>query len=474
MRQLTGQDAIYFHIETPRQPMHITSILFFTPSGDSSQFDYHNYKDFFASRLHLVDTFRQRIIHTPLKLDHPYWIEDPDFDINFHLHRFALPKPGGWKEFCNLHSHIFAQPLDKTRPLWEIYLVEGLDTIKDLPKGSFALIVKAHHAAIDGVSGANMISEMFNKTPEFEPPKTLVPWNPEPAPTDKEMLKQMVINTAKQPRLIANVLSRLVSDAQKLKRFALKEKKEIKDFYGSFEVPRTRFNTTITSRRSWDGIELPLQEVRSIGKALHEKVTINDVMLTICSGALRYYLQEKNELPDIPLVTAIPVSVRKEHERSNMGNRISMMYAQLATMEADPGERLKVMHKNALLAKKISKQQSSEMYNDSLQILPNLLGEKAVSFYYQTQDSIPWPIKANLTITNVPGPRENLYMPGAQLKSIYLAAPSVDSLGLFIGIFSYMDTITINAICCHEIMPDAHLFAGYLSQAFSELCDIYL
>ena len=465
MQQLTGLDVSYLYLDAPNQPVHIVCLFIFDAGSGKEKFNFKAYRELMASRLHVSRIFRQRLVETPLHLDYPYWIEDPDFNLDFHIHRMALPKPGGWEELKDLYRHILVLPLDRSRPLWNMYLVEGLDSIKGISPDSFAMIMKVHHVAIDGISGAHILNNILD--PTITPRKLQAPvWSPDSMPDEIELLKKSMVNTIKRPLQVKKLISQVKQGGINLIGRAFSGK--IQHASIPFDVPMTRFNGAISSHRAWDSISCSLAEVKAIGKAADSKITVNDVVLTLCAGALRRYLADKNELPSHPLIALVPVSIRSTQETMSMGNRISTMLIKLATTEKYPEKRLEMSHKYANSAKAVFAGFDDEMLADSLEALPYLLGGAAALLYRKTQKK-NWPQLFNLVITNVPGPFNPLYANGIPLKSVYLSGPIIDGNGLFIGIFSYAGLLTINVNVCKNMMPDVEVFTNYLKESLREL-----
>src|SRR5688572_4650935 len=237
MQQLSGMDASFVYLETGTAPMHVAGISIYDPStAPGGKVSFKEILAAVESRLHLARTFRQRMVRVPLDLDHPYWIEDPDFDLEFHVRHIALPKPGDWQQLCTQVARLQARPLDLTRPLWEMYVIEGLESIAGLPHGSFALLTKIHHAAIDGVSGAELASAIHDLTPDGEPPPPDTAWAPDEVPGARELLRRSLGHRALGPLKLGRLLLEAVPAAVHARE---EQKKHPADPAG---VPRTRWN----------------------------------------------------------------------------------------------------------------------------------------------------------------------------------------------------------------------------------------
>ena len=285
-------------------------------------------------RMHLARVFRQRLVRVPFDLDHPYWIEDPDFDLEFHVRHIALPAPGDWRQLCIQVARLVSRPLDLERPLWEMYVIEGLDNVAGVARGSFALVTKVHHAAIDGMSGMEMTTAIHDETPVSESPSVDDGWRPGTVPSNAELLWRAGMNNARRPMHAGRVMSRAVPQLGRLQRQV--QRRTITP--PPTTIPRTRWSGPVSAHRVFDGVKFPLDDLR----AMKERVpgaTINDVVLTVVGGALRTYLLSKGELPTDPLIAMAPISVRSEAERGAAGNMVSGMFTTLGTDVADPQRR---------------------------------------------------------------------------------------------------------------------------------------
>ena len=465
MQQLSALDALFLHLETSSSPMHVGGVSIFTPEKKGARIDYEKYREFLSSRLHLVRTTRERLVMVPFGLGSPYWVEDPNFDLDFHLHHMALPAPGGWKELCKLAAHIFAIPLDRERPLWEFTIVEGLNTIEGIPEGSIALISKIHHAAIDGASGTEMASAILDPTPQPKELPTPIPWKSEPLPTGQELLQKTLSNIAQNPieffRMIPDTLKSIATAG------ALWKIKKIKPPSMPFVAPRTIFNHTVTPHRVWDSATFDLPRVKKIKNAL--EMTVNDIVLGICSGALRKYLLHRGKLPKQSLTAMLPVNVREEHEQGTQGNKVSGLIVKLATNQTDIQKRVETIHDSTVSSKIYHNATDAKKLIDYNEFIPYSLGNLASRFYTSFDISQKINPVFNLVITNVPGPQFPLYFNGAKMLRNMGMAPILDGLGLLIVIQSYNGTLSISSTSCKEIMPDIEVFTEYLRESLAEI-----
>jgi diacylglycerol O-acyltransferase / wax synthase len=461
MEELSGLDASFLYLETPKIPMHIGGVAILEGS-----LSFDDFKQFVADRLHTVDKLTQKLVTVPLSLDRPYWVEDPDFDINLHLHRTALPRPGGWKELRYLASHIFSQQLNRERPLWEFIFVEGIDTITQVPKGSVALISKVHHAGFDGKSGEDLMSMLFDisPTPRKIPVKLTKQVDAVPGPLG--LMAKSAYNFVTRPTKLPGLL--WDTGKATLKAGYMTRIQGIKMPTLPFRAPKTRFNDTVELERVWNSAILDVNRVKALRKAV-DGATLNDVILAICAGALRRYLLEKNELPTKPLVAMVPVSTRTAQEKNAMGNKVSAMYIQLATDEEDPVRRLKKIYVNTQVGKLYQEAVDAKSLMGYAELIPFGLAGVAARFYSRAAIAKHHNPFFNVVITNVPGPQIPIYLAGHKLIVNMGTAPIFDGMGLIIPICSYNGVLSISPTSAANLMPDLDDFTRYIRESANEL-----
>jgi WS/DGAT/MGAT family acyltransferase len=465
MQQLSAQDATFLHLESPRTPMHIGSLAIY---DQSSAPDGHvTFKSILAmtqERLGLARSFTERLVHVPLGLDHPYWVSDPDFDLEYHIRHIALPKPGDWRQLWIQVARLQSRPLDMDRPLWEFTVIEGLDNLDGVPAGAFGILAKVHHSAIDGVSGAEMTAAVHDLEPEAPPPDAPAPPS-DVVPRDLELLARAGVNSVRQPFRMAPAIRETVPALRRWVETFQKDDVTLPAVPG--RVPGTRFNTEVSPHRVVIGTRFDLDEVKSI-KNMVEGATINDAILTICAGGLRRYLDYHGDLPEESMTAMAPISVRSDEEQAVAGNRVSAMVVRLRTDIVDDVERLGAIREATRGSKELTNAVGARLMTDYGSFIPAATAGLASRLATRIATNSSRPL-VNCTITNVPGPQIPLYSAGAKLLDLYGTGPIVDGMGLIIPVFSYCGGITVSATSCREIMPDPERFIACVEESFEDL-----
>ncbi|MEN3974505.1 wax ester/triacylglycerol synthase family O-acyltransferase [Emcibacter sp. SYSU 3D8] len=472
MDQLSATDASFLYSENERTANHVGGMYIYDQStAPGGLVTFKGILSHLAARLHLVPRYRQKLMHVPGNLDHPYWIDDPKFDIEYHVRHMALPKPGDWRQLLIQTSRLYDRPLDMARPLWVLYVIEGLDNVEGLPPGSFAVVTKTHHALIDGVSGTAMATAIHETTPDAPDPDP-VAWTPEKAPTEFELLTRSYLNNLGQPMKFMQLMGEVSPAAQRLLDGLSSSRFKVPEAIG--QVPRTRFNGNVSGHRVLAATSFPIKDLREIKNTV-AGATINDVILTIGGGALRRYLLDKNELPDKPLITLSPIAVRasKDPTSSAMasapGNEVTGMLVSLATDLKDPLARLQSVHDSAANSKELTSAIGAKLMTDFTQFVPSvtagLASRLASTLGLATRVA---PI-VNTVLTNVPGPQMPLYFCGAEMVNQYSLGIVQDGMTLFHGILSYNGKLSITAMSDREVMPDPAFYQECLEEAFREL-----
>jgi WS/DGAT/MGAT family acyltransferase len=465
VQQLTGIDASFLYFETPRSPGHIFSVYIYDPStAPGGKVTFKGILDHYRRRLHVTRTFRQKLVTVPFGLDHPYWIEDADFDLEFHVRHIALPAPGDWRQLCIQIARLHSRPLDMSRPLWEATVIEGLDNVPGVPPGSFAVMQKIHHAAVDGVTLLEITSAVHDTAPDADRPPPDTTWRPEPEPSPLTLLTRAAVNNATRPGHFARVMGRTFPATQAVQRRV--RRGELDAPAGS--APRTRFNGEVTGHRVIDARRFDLAEIKRIKSAV-PGATVNDAVLTLVGGALREYLSAKGELPDESLRVMVPISVRSAEQAGTAGNQVATMVALLGTDIADPLKRLEAVRASTSQSKAYSEAVGARSMSEFAEFLPGglaaLAARGAARFHMATRGT---PV-VNCVVSNVPGPQVPLYFAGARLEFFFGGAAVVDGMGLLQGVTSYCGEVVLSVVSDRQIMPDPAVYADCLDQSYKDL-----
>jgi diacylglycerol O-acyltransferase len=442
MDRLSGLDASFLYLETPAQLLHVCGLIVLDPSTMPDGYSFDAMRDEIDSRVHDVAAFTRKLRKVPLKLDHPIWVKDQHFDIDRHVHRLALPQPGGYDELVELAGHLAGQPLDRSRALWEMWVIEGY--ADDL----VAVFSKMHHATVDGVSGSNLISHLCSL--EADAPPMSVGGNGTFGrdPRELELFGRGLVSNLKKPIDAARLLTPSVDLLTK----TIGRARSGTAMAAPFSAPRTSFNGTITGHRTIGFADMSLEDIKAVKTA--SGTTVNDVVLAVSGGALRSYLESRGELPSNSLLATVPVSVRSESKRSAGANKVSALFARLGTDVEDPLERLEEMAE----ANKNAKEHHSAIGADSLQdwaefAAPRTFG-LAVRAYAGLRLAERHPVVHNLVISNVPGPPVPLYFMGARIDALYPLGPVFHGAGLNVTVMSNRGSVHVGIIACRESMPD--------------------
>jgi diacylglycerol O-acyltransferase len=460
MQRLSGLDAGFLYMETPTSFMHVASLIVVDPASSPVPWDFDRVRELYRQRLDQAPPFRRRLVEVPLGIHHPLWIEDPDFNLDWHLRHIMLPKPGGTAELTRLVADLVAIPLDRTRPLWEAWVIEGL------ANGHAGLLTKVHHAAIDGASGEELMIALLDLTPQMEQkPAPETPWQPDRLPTDTEMLGYGLWSLAQQPALAVKTIRNTVEVALQLRdRFAPAESPTPSL---PLTAPRTCFNHTLTPNRSLGLQTLSLSRVKAVKNAAG--CTVNDVVLALCAGALRVYLDERGEHPEQPLLAMVPVSVRSTDEQGALGNKVSTAFASLATDIDDPVERLRTIHESMATAKEAQELIGADALQNWVEFAAPAVAAQAARLYTSLHLADRHRPLFNVTISNVPGPPFPLYVAGARVVATNPIGPIFDGAGLNITVMSYLDRLDFGLLACPDLLPDVDHLADAISDALVEL-----
>jgi diacylglycerol O-acyltransferase len=471
VQQLTGLDAAFLAMETHAVFGHVGSIAVLDPSTSPDPVTLEKVTRLIESRLHLIPPFRRRLATVPLGLDQPYWIEDPHFDIEYHVRELALPEPGDDRQLAEQAARLHARPLDRARPLWELYLIHGLHG------GRKAIYSKVHHAAIDGVSGGDLLSAILDLSPEgreVEPEA----WSGERQPSSVSMLTHSALSLAFQPLRAARLTYGLARSLPTLAKSPARPHLPVVDRLlgrdaglvlqsGSLRAPPTPFNKPISPHRRWAFGSLPLADVKAVKNAAGG--TVNDVVMALSTGALRRWLIDHEALPEVPLVAAIPVSVRTDAEAGTGGNKVTTMMAPLPTHLADPVERLHACTAVMRSAKEHGALPATLLSDITEFAMPALAGQAArLAARVRLLERVnPF----NLFVSNVPGPNIPLYYAGSRLLGYYPLSAIADGQGLNITVCSLDNQLHFGIIADRELVPDVDRLMDYLSEELQVLLD---
>jgi diacylglycerol O-acyltransferase len=436
MRQLSGMDAAYLALDSATVATHLGCLCVIDPPADGPALSLRKLTELVASKLPLLPPFRRRLAEVPFGLDQPYWVEDPDFDIGFHVRELTLPEPGNDRQLAAAAAGLHERPLDRTRPLWQIHLIHGLAS------GQQAAYMKVHHAAIDGIAGSNLLVALLDLAPQPYEAPVVDPWRPDTEPGALRLLARSVGSAARQPRRLA----RLSADVLRL----------LPDLVNSparprFLAPHTPFNNMLGPRRRWAFGSLPMSRVEQVKNSAG--VTVNDVVLALCAGALRRWLSDHHTLPAGPLLAGVPVSTRTNKHTATEGNQLSKVVAPLPTHVCAPAERLRAAHEAMGAAKEQFHGMPTDVLTDIAECTMPAVA-KRVSRLASRVRLLEHIRPLNLFVSNVPGPSMEMYIGGARLDAVYPLSTIADGQGLNITVVGSFDKLTIGILADPEQVPD--------------------
>jgi diacylglycerol O-acyltransferase len=462
VKQLTGLDGSFLYMETPTTFGHVSGLAVYQrPSPDFDPFAAVYRR--FASMVGVLEPMRRRVVEVPMNLDHPYWIDDPNFDLDYHIRHMSLAPPGRPDQLADQIARIVGRPMDRTRPLWEVYVIEGLED------GTWALLTKYHHATIDGASGVMMIKMLNDLTPDAPPRAESPPWEPESIPSDAELLRLTFANMVRNPLKALRLQLRIVRDlaaaagapavssaasqaGTAIGSLGRRDDPEPRVALPTSTAPPTPWNRSITAHRRFAMRNAKLSDLKRLKDATGG--TLNDVVMAICAGALRAYLLEHDALPDRPLRAMVPVSIRTGEEEDTWTNRVSGLVVDLPTDEPDPLKRVAKCKDAMDEAKRQFELVPAAALVDIQQYSSPVVATAAsrMAARLKLADRINPPV--NVAISNVPGPRQPLYLEGARMVTYIPVSTIGDGQGLNITVHSYLDELEFGLISCRELVPD--------------------
>jgi WS/DGAT/MGAT family acyltransferase len=460
MEKLSGLDATFLYLETPSLHMHVSMAAVFDPSTVPGGYSFDKLRALVSSRLVLAPIFRRRMVEVPFRLGHPYWVDDPTFDLDYHMRRAALPSPGGMEELSRFVGDVCSRQLDRSKPLWEMHIVEGVQG------GRIALVTKIHHCTIDGVSGAELLTQLFDLEPDTAPREPVAePPISERLPSDAQLIAQALVARLTRPVGITRLAwrtGRAVLDVRRVRQSGGSGRAAL-----PLTTPRTSLNGSVTPHRRVALSTISLDDVKRLKRACD--TTVNDVVLAVCTGALRRYLIDGNELPDDPLVATVPVSVAPAVGNRPGANKVSAMFVALPCQIEDPLKRLLTIRDSTKGAKDEHNALGADvLLNWAEHATPNVFSAAARAYTRLKLAERHRPIHS-LVISNVPGPDFPLYLAGAELAAGFPLGPVMDGAGLNITVMSYRGVLNWGLMACAETVPRVAALAAYIPDALDDL-----
>jgi diacylglycerol O-acyltransferase len=467
MKQLGILDAAFINLEQTNTPQHVGGLGIYDPSTAPGGFV--RFKDVIASferRLGKMPLFRTRIVEVPGGLDRPYWVKDANFDVEFHLRHIALPEPGDWRQLCIQVARLHSRPLDLSRPLWEAYIIEGLDNIPNLPAGCFAVYTKMHHALVDGAGGSSFMTALHDlqANPGTDDETEEGPRLVDTTPSVAELLSRASVNSLKNGLQLVRGTAR---NTLAIGKYALDiSRKQIPA--PDVSAPKTILNRPVGPHRVFDAAEFPLDGFKQIKNAAG--VTLNDVALGVIGGALQRYLQSKGEAPaEGSLATAIPLNMRTRRDMTEDNNQVGAVFATLHTDISDPLERLHAIQE-ATAEAKVSGEASPMVDAMKLAgVFSPALSKAAAGFWARNELSRFIPMNISTCISNVAGPDFPLYCAGAKMVDYYGLGVLTPGMGIFHLVFSYYGTVSLSVLADRDIMPDPQNYHDFLVESYKEI-----
>lgn len=467
MKQLGVLDTAFVNLEHPNTPQHVGGMGIYDPSTAPGGFvRFKGVIANFERRLKKHSIFRSRLVNVPGKLDRPYWVQDANFDVEFHIRHLALPQPGDWRQLCILIARLHARPLDMSRPLWEAYIIEGLDNIPGVPKGGFAIYTKMHHSLVDGAGGSSIMSVIH----DLEPDPEAVPEAPETvmvdiAPSPLYLGTATAVNQLKNSVKMLGGAANTLADLGKLAWGVARKRIPMP----SITSPRTRFNTPVGPYRVFEAAEFSLEDVKLVKN--HSGVKINDVVLSVVGGAMRKYLQHHNELPEDSLAVSIPLNMRTRRGVSDENNQVGSVFVEVHTELDDPLARLKAIYQSSQDAKAFGENSPLVDVLRLAGVMPPAMTRPIVNTYVNNELTQHLPLGISSVVSNVAGPPFPLYSAGAQMVRYYGLGLLTPGVGLFHLVFSSSGVVTMSILGDRDSMPDPAFYRECVEKAFQELLD---
>ncbi len=458
-QRLSAPDRTFLDLEKPNTHMHVAATAIFESASlktAAGGLDIERLRSYVASRLHLIPRYRQRLAHVPLS-NHPVWVDDQHFNIHYHVRHTSLPKPGGIDLLKRLSGRIMSQQLDRAKPLWEFWVIEGLDG-----GDKFALFQKAHHCMIDGISGVDLMTVLMSPSADdsFE---SIALRRPRPVPSSFDLVSGEIMRRVREPLSLLGELPDAVVRPRRALRTLREDVEAVGEAIGATmtTTSETPFNKPIGPHRRFDWCEMKLADVKAVKDSLGG--TVNDVVLATATGAVRRFLQAKDiDCSTLNIRANVPVSVRAKEERGTLGNRIALWMTDLPVDEEDPVVRIERIRRTTEELKHSKQALGAQVLASVSELTASTLLSLAVRLSTRSR---PF----NLVVTNVPGPQMDLYMLGSRMVEIYPMVNLLENQGLGIALFSYAGKLFWGVLADWELVPDLDFFVEALRESFSEL-----
>ncbi|GAC1550261.1 MAG: wax ester/triacylglycerol synthase family O-acyltransferase [Beijerinckiaceae bacterium] len=463
MDHLSTLDASFLHLETPETPMHVASLLLLELPDNYQGSFYEDVKNLLANRIHLARVLHRKLASMPFELGDPVWIEDNDIDIDYHVRHVRLPEPGTMEQLEAFTARLHSSALDRSRPLWEVYVIDGLES------GQVGYYNKVHHSGIDGKAGAELANVLYDVTPQprvFDAPVRPRSGGYQLGVT--EMFEAGIRNAVTQYTKLAKILPKAAEVMRDLAGAAMRLPSRSEASQALKPAPKTLFNVAITNQRSFAGMRVPLVAMKAVAK--RHGATLNDIVMAVCAGGLRRFLDTRNALPEEPLSAAMPASLREPGDKS-MNNQVTMMRVNLATDIADPQKRLDAIRGSSEDSKEMLSRIKGIITTDLPMMGSPWIMSGFAMLYGRSNLADRVPALANVAISNVPGPPQTLYVAGAKMVSYYPLSIPYHGMALNITVQSYAGSMDFGLTACRRAMPQTELYALVkdMQAAYAEL-----
>ena len=454
MERLSGLDAFFLYLETPTQPLNVCCVVELDTSTMPGGYSYSRLRAELRKRVSALPEFRMKLADNQLNLDHPVWVDDEDFQLRRHVHRVGVPPPGGRRDLAEICGYIAGLPLDRDRPLWEMWVLEG-----GARDDALTVMLKVHHAMVDGIAGANLLTKLCSPQPDAPPPQPVAGAG---GAHPLQIAASGLMGFAKRPLRLATVVpATALTLAQTLLRA-----RDGRTMAAPFSAPPTSFNGTLSRHRNIAYTQLDMRDVKRVKNRFG--VTVNDVVVALCAGVLRRFLLERGELPDNPLVATVPVSVHGKSERPGR-NHTTWMFCRLESHISDPAERIRTIAAGNTAAKDHTAAMGPTLLHDWTEFG----GQTMFGAAMRILPRIPLPDSPvfNLILSNVPGPQAEMYFLGCRMDTMYPLGPLLAGAGLNITVMSFNGEMGIGIVACPDLLPDLWGIADGFPDALKELLE---